>query len=604
MDEIPKFEDTLPIEQASQPTDEAPPKFEDTQPMPENSEVPKFEDTQPIEKYETMGQQAGTFLEGTAQGFAGPLATYAEQKLSDLGVPNMTDEDIRGRQAANPGLHAAGEFSGLAGGFMTGIGEAGLIAKGLNVIPKGAGFFAKIGSSVIKNAIQMGAIKGGDEISKSLLGQGDPNDAVGSALVNMGAASLIGAVTGGVFATVGEGAQAGLKAIEKTKLGNKLTSFMAGMGYAAKSPTAMVGEPASEEAALSGLPPGLEIANNSWFEAGKKAYGTATHSVLKRASQLTGESIGLKEAGIPGVIVGDQVGKYVGRILDKNLSSASQKYIGPAIYRALSTGAYDNISETLNYATKLSRGAQSVNNAVESLFKAGGNIVVDVLDAERENEKLNACIKDDSLNKSLQQENMSTPGFSEGGQVDSATTSSGGLSEHLPEHNVLLNAAKARVFSYLKSQQPAPLHNKRAFDEDHKDTEQEHKYNRLLTLANRPLSVLNHIKDGSLLPQHVHALTNMYPEIHTLLNKKLMEKIVEEVHEKRKPPYHVRQALSLFMGQDLDSSLTPQNIMAAQNVFARLNAQKQAVSAQKALPKMGENSVTPDQSRERRLNKS
>lgn len=583
MDEIPKFEDTLPIEQASQPQDEAAPKFEDTQPMPENSEIPKFEDTQPVEKYETMGQQAGTFLEGTAQGFAGPLATYAEQKLSDLGVPNMTDEDIKGRQAANPGLHLAGEATGFGAGMFTGTGEAKVAATVAEHLAPQA--FGKLGQMAINNAIQAGIFQGSDEISKALLGQGDPEHPISSAIANVGASGLFGLTVGAIGGAVYKGANKALQYLDSSKFAEKTNKFLYGMGLASSY--------APEE--LEGFIKGM----------GKQSVDKATELGAKFFSALQNKAVDSTVGAItaqllPGDSTPDKILKgIVGGLVGKKVA---EKF-GPVIYKILGSGVPDGVGQTMNYILKSKVGQGKIAQGVNQLFDYGAPKLFNAANPE-DNQKLLEFIKSGGIENELKNQEPAMPqNFASGGEVTPPQEQSG-LAAHFPDQNVMLNAAKARVSTYLKSQQPAPLHNKRAFDEDHKDVEQEHKYNRLLTLANQPLRILDHIKDGSLLPQHVIAMKSMYPELHGHLNKKLMEKIVEEAHEKRKPPYHVRQALSLFMGQDLDSSLTPQNIMAAQNVFARLNAQKQVVSAQKALPKMGENSVTPDQSRERRLNKA
>jgi hypothetical protein len=84
---------------------------------------------------------------------------------------------------------------------------------------------------------------------------------------------------------------------------------------------------------------------------------------------------------------------------------------------------------------------------------------------------------------------------------------------------------------------------------------------------------LDHIKGGTLEPEHVKHMQGLYPELADHLRQKIAGKITDAQLANEKPPYHVRQGLSLFMGSALDSNLTPQNIMAAQASFAAQKSQ-------------------------------
>lgn len=78
-----------------------------------------------------------------------------------------------------------------------------------------------------------------------------------------------------------------------------------------------------------------------------------------------------------------------------------------------------------------------------------------------------------------------------------------------------------------------------------------------------------------------------------------------QLKEETKPKYKTRQALSLFLGTNLDSTLTPAGIQAAQGVFAKQKAQKQMPpNSKSSLSKMGPNSQTASQARDKNLNKS
>ena len=81
-----------------------------------------------------------------------------------------------------------------------------------------------------------------------------------------------------------------------------------------------------------------------------------------------------------------------------------------------------------------------------------------------------------------------------------------------------LNTARARISGYLNSVRPLENSAKLPYDSDRKDARKERDYDKVLSLANQPLSILNHIKDGTLLPRHVKHFTQMYPELHQELS--------------------------------------------------------------------------------------
>ena len=158
-------------------------------------------------KFGTPGQQTIAGLEGVAKGVAGPLATRAEM---ELGVPG---QNILARQAANPWTHGIGEVAGLVGpGIVTGgeslaaratmggllstAGEAGVKAAGIEA----PGVIGKVGSAMVRGAVENTLYQSADEVSKMVAG--DPNQSAETAAMNIGLSSLIGAGAGGAFGTL------------------------------------------------------------------------------------------------------------------------------------------------------------------------------------------------------------------------------------------------------------------------------------------------------------------------------------------------------------------------------------------------------------------
>lgn len=167
------------------------------------------------QKYSTPGQLALTAAEGIGRGSTLGLSSGVEQLLG------QKPEDIIARQKENPMLSEASEIGGLVGSsLIPGYGEANILAKAGTGLA-GLAEAGKIGSMAIRGAVESGLFQGGDEISKAMLGQGDPEAPVSAALSHMGAATLMGSVVGGVFGT----ASAGLAKLGETKVGQRLGQF-------------------------------------------------------------------------------------------------------------------------------------------------------------------------------------------------------------------------------------------------------------------------------------------------------------------------------------------------------------------------------------------
>jgi hypothetical protein len=217
-----------------------------------------------------------------------------------------------------------------------------------------------------------------------------------------------------------------------------------------------------------------------------------------------------------------------------------------------------------DWQAKVAKGHKAIKKGVGSLFEHGSPDTQEV--GEKDIDTIRDYVKNGGPLAELQEGKPGDP-----------------LAAALPQHNLLANASKSKAYGYLLEKQPKPLP-KLPFDKESMTTNQEREYKRALGLAAAPLNVLKEIKDGSLTPQHVAHIMGMYPELGNYLAKKMTEGVTKAQIEGRRVPYGTRQAMSLFMGSALDSTMTPQSIMAAQAVFADQRAQ-QAAAGQGAPPK-------------------
>lgn len=132
----------------------------------------------------------------------------------------------------------------------------------------------------------------------------------------------------------------------------------------------------------------------------------------------------------------------------------------------------------------------------------------------------------------------------------------GNLSNSLPDHSGMLAAKTANAVQYLHSLKPLGTQ-AGPFDKIQPPSkmEQNH-YDRQLKIAQHPLSILEHVKNGTVSPADLTTLKTLYPN----LNKTIMDKTFEKVAAARERgevlPYKQKIGLSQLIGP-LDYTQTP-----------------------------------------------
>lgn len=138
------------------------------------------------------------------------------------------------------------------------------------------------------------------------------------------------------------------------------------------------------------------------------------------------------------------------------------------------------------------------------------------------------------------------------------------LGHYLPEHNTALASAVSRSVQYLSSVKPKPVQ-LGPLDPKLEPSEFESEaYNRALDIAISPNIVFQAVRDGTLIQSDMRSLTSMYPNLYSRMAQKLTEQMIEHIDSGDEIPYSTRLSLSLFLGKDLDSTMTTAGIQGAQ----------------------------------------
>ena len=170
----------------------------------------------------------------------------------------------------------------------------------------------------------------------------------------------------------------------------------------------------------------------------------------------------------------------------------------------------------------------------------------------------------------------------------------------MPSHQVAMTASATRAMQYLQSIKPQPFRSSPLDKQIEPSKAEMSRYNRALSIAQEPLVVLKHIKEGTLQATDIQDLHNLYPSLYNQYVSKLTNEITGMQGAEAHIPYKTRMNLSLFMGQPLDSTMIPSSIQAAQPMPTQPPPQnkKPSQSAAKAMEKGHNQYMTPLQSSE------
>lgn len=461
-------------------------------------------------------------------------------------------------EAARAQLDKDYEDAFEVGSMVTGGGAFAAGDKVAAAAAKWAGL-GKVGSGFLKGAISNGIIAATDEASQMLLGE-NPEHPVANILASMG----LGSVLSGAGAKTASVASQKLTKLTEGKLGDRVTSWLAGLGSASNRSNKEMAALASEMSKIEGF-------SKKDYESGIKAFKTLLGKVAAPASVGAATSYGYHEDGMRGALKYGTAA-YGAGLGFGILGKLAGKVSTPVVLKILSSDSTLGMLDALSHAEKVAKGVEQVDRAVEGLFGGSAKAGAAAIDNRK---KIEEWLEQGGVTDDVQQALHGSPtpetqGFAKGGEVKPVQSENGnGVAVHFPEQNMLMQAAKARASNYLNSLRPSKHQPKLAFDAAPDDRQQKKAYKRALDIAASPLSVLDKIRDGTVEPEQIKDLGAMFPEVVSLLQRKTTERISKDQVAGKKPSYKVRQGLSMLLGTPLSAELTPQNIQAAQAVFAR-----------------------------------
>lgn len=278
-----------------------------------------------------------------------------------------------------------------------------------------------------------------------------------------------------------------------------------------------------------------------------------------------------------GYVLG-HLGRYIGREIPDTLKLATLKFLGSDV--PINSGAFKAMAEMISHSAE---GQRMINQGVKNIFKKGAQVLPQAFDvSDKDREKLKARL---DVLEEKPEELLNTGGDS---------------NYYLPEQGVSFGSVATRAMQYLRSLKPNTTPQGILDEELPASQVQESNYNRALDIAEQPLTILKHIQKGNLIPQDVQTLQNIYPALYNQLSQKLTDQMIDIKSKGGVIPYANRIAMSLFLSQPLDSTMTALAIQSTQPQIPQNQntPPRQHHMPQNAFAKLSPTYATPQQSRE------
>jgi hypothetical protein len=236
--------------------------------------------------------------------------------------------------------------------------------------------------------------------------------------------------------------------------------------------------------------------------------------------------------------------KYLSKDAPDAARLAMLKFLGST--KEINSGA---LKGTADFINSMMRGEHILARGAKNLFVAGKDVLPpSVLPTDKDRTKL-----DKQLQAYQKDPNL-------------ANQVGGGIGHYMEDHSQSLAQTAGTAITALNQARPSSAKKNPLDAPTRPNPVQKAAYDRTLNIAQQPLVVLKHIQDGTLTSSDVLSVKSLYPAVYARLSQKLVAEMSEATAKGQSIPYKTRLGLSMFLGQPLDSTMTPQAIISAQPV--------------------------------------
>lgn len=297
---------------------------------------------------------------------------------------------------------------------------------------------------------------------------------------------------------------------------------------------------------------------------------------VKRFGDLAGKTLGGAVGGLAGKLTHIPGASLVGTVLGEHALGPFLGSILPSITKPMieRIGSGEGLKSATEYGMNVVKGEKLTDGAVKGLFKSGSKLIPDSKKPNKESrEKLDTALQ------KLQQD------------PSKLANMSNSIGHYLPEHATAIGSIASNAVTFLNSIRPQSAPKAPLDPHIPISTAVQSQYDRALDVAQQPLIVLDSLKNGTMTSHDIIALHIMYPDLYKGLQQKVMNAMIAEVSKGEHIPYGLRMGLSLFLGQPLDSSMSPNAIMSAQPTPQQAPQPEQQASNGKSISQKAGNAL-------------
>lgn len=283
--------------------------------------------------------------------------------------------------------------------------------------------------------------------------------------------------------------------------------------------------------------------------------------------------------------VTNTIGEYIGHqqygVSDIFLPKKGLLKTGGKIYQAVKTYVEQNADkvpmlETLSHLSNMAIQTEKlIEKSAGGIFASG---ITSGLEDKNASEPTNEPLKMDKLGTLVMNHATNPEGL-----IEHLTNATQNISEYSPSTVDALSAQIGRAVNFLASKVPSEG-KKAPFDAPRQPTNNEiSTFNRYAQTIDNPIDVLKRVRDATILPQDIETLIGAYPDLYKKMRERVMGKLVDFTSKKDSQiPYKTRLGLSMFLGENLDSTMSTEGIQFSQMALQANQAQLNNKMAQQA----------------------
>ncbi len=491
-------------------------------------------------EYSGTGHTVKSFLRGAA----GSLLPGAG--VIEAGLGGATTEEQRKEAAFHPAAHTTGEVAGTVGGLLLSRGASapGLIAKAGEAVAgaltgsEEAGLVAKALKLAARGAAEGGLMGASHEVNEALLGS--PDATAENIWANIGKSALYGGALSLAFApaaeAIGMAATKGGQAFGK--VGQKINDIIEKVGTKAAETVPELGEEGA--ATTAGEAPSIK---SSVMDLAKQ-YAPSPAELTKKAFDY--------------------------------FAPAPVRMAVDLIKKGVKSGLFDLADEDSPRVMALLHLNSMAGKAVNQMEKHAGAIFGSESAAltgnSGESNLVTEPIKMDKTADTIMAHAQNPEGL-----ADHLAQGTGLMQAHAPATMTAFATTAGNAVNFLAQKLPKPPPAQPLDPKPQFPNSDIAKFNRSVAVVKNPMMVLTHVKNGTLLPQDMEALSSVTPNLYAKMRETVTSKMAEFLtkHDASEIPPKTRVGLSMFLASPMDSSLLPQGIISNQAALAASNVQKQ-----------------------------